>query len=85
MKIDFGENFGSSQLIKKNIDLGERIFVFDGYSIEGSVVNTQHFFLTKSAGQPKEKKLGECSPYRTIPGVGFSVQLVLWEAYDKVI
>jgi hypothetical protein len=39
-KIDLGENFGSSQLIKKNIDLGKRIFVFDGYYIEWYVVNT---------------------------------------------
>jgi hypothetical protein len=39
MKIDLGENFGSSQLIKKNIDSGKRIFVLDGYRIERSVVN----------------------------------------------
>jgi hypothetical protein len=40
-KIDLGENFGSSQLIKKNIDSGKRIFVLDGYCIERSVINTQ--------------------------------------------
>jgi hypothetical protein len=40
-KINLGENFGSSQLIKKNINLGKRIFVLDGYCIEQSVVNTQ--------------------------------------------
>jgi hypothetical protein len=40
MKIDLGENFGSSQLIKKNINAGKGIFVFDGYHIERSVVNT---------------------------------------------
>jgi hypothetical protein len=40
-KIDLGENFGSSQLIKKNINSGKRIFVLDGYCIEQSVVNTQ--------------------------------------------
>jgi hypothetical protein len=40
MKIDLGENFGSSQLIEKDIDLGKRIFVLDGYCIERSVVNT---------------------------------------------
>jgi hypothetical protein len=40
-KIDLGENFGSSQLIKKNIDLGKRIFVLDGYCIERSIVNTR--------------------------------------------
>jgi hypothetical protein len=31
----------SSQLIEKNINTGKRIFVFDGYPIERSVVNTQ--------------------------------------------
>jgi hypothetical protein len=40
-KIDFGENFGSSQLIKKNIDSGKRIFILDGYCIERSVIDTQ--------------------------------------------
>jgi hypothetical protein len=40
-KINLGENFGSNQLIKKNIDSGKRIFVLDGYCIERSVVNTQ--------------------------------------------
>jgi hypothetical protein len=40
-KIDLGENFGSSQLIKKNINSRKRIFVLDGYCIEWSVVNTQ--------------------------------------------
>jgi hypothetical protein len=34
---------------------------------------------------PKEKNLGECSPNLTIPGVVFLVQIVLWEAYDKVV
>jgi hypothetical protein len=33
-KIDLGENFDSSQLIKKNIDSGKRIFVLDGHYIE---------------------------------------------------
>jgi hypothetical protein len=40
-KINLGENFGSSQLIKKNINSGKRIFVLYGYCIERSVVNTQ--------------------------------------------
>jgi hypothetical protein len=41
MKVDLGENFGSSQLIKKNIDSGKRIFVLDGDCIERSVIHTQ--------------------------------------------
>jgi hypothetical protein len=40
-KVDLGENFGSSQLIKKNIDSGKRIFVIDGDCIERSVIHTQ--------------------------------------------
>jgi hypothetical protein len=40
MKIDLGENSGSSQLIKKNIDSGKRIFVFDGHRIERSIIHT---------------------------------------------
>jgi hypothetical protein len=39
-EIDLGENFGSSQLIKKNIDSGKRIFVLDGYCIERPVIHT---------------------------------------------
>jgi hypothetical protein len=41
MEIDLGENSGSSQLIKKNVDSGKRIFVLDGHCIERSVINTQ--------------------------------------------
>jgi hypothetical protein len=40
-KVDLGENFGSTQLIKKNIDSGKRIFVLDGNCIERSVIHTQ--------------------------------------------
>jgi hypothetical protein len=40
MKIDLGENFGSSQLIKKNINSGKRIVGFDGHRIERFVVHT---------------------------------------------
>jgi hypothetical protein len=39
-KVDLGENFGSSQLIKKNIDSGKRIFVLDGDYIERLVIHT---------------------------------------------
>jgi hypothetical protein len=39
-KVNLGENSGSSQLIKENIDSGKRIFVLDGDCIEWSVVYT---------------------------------------------
>jgi hypothetical protein len=62
MKVDLGENFGSSQLIKKNIDSGEGIFVLDGYCIERSLIYTQPqatiFLLDKESGQPQGEELG---------------------------
>jgi hypothetical protein len=39
-KVNLREDFGSSQLIKKNIDSRERIFVLDGDCIERSVIYT---------------------------------------------
>jgi hypothetical protein len=38
MKVDLREDFGISQLIKKNIDSGKQVFVFDGDCIERSVI-----------------------------------------------
>jgi hypothetical protein len=38
MKIDLREDFGTSQLIKKNVNSGKRVFVFDGDRIEWSVI-----------------------------------------------
>jgi hypothetical protein len=53
-KVNVGEHFGSSQLIKKNINSGKRIFVLDGHCIERSVVNTQSqatiFLFDKESG-----------------------------------
>jgi hypothetical protein len=40
LKIDLEENLDSSQLIEKNINVGKRIFVFNGHHIERSVVHT---------------------------------------------
>jgi hypothetical protein len=60
-KIDLGENFGSSQLIKKNINSGKRIFVLDGYCIEQSVVNTQTqvaiFLFDKERGTTPRRRI----------------------------
>jgi hypothetical protein len=59
-KIDLGENFGSSQLIKKNINSGKRIFVHDGHCIERSVINTQPqatiFLFDKESGTTPRRK-----------------------------
>jgi hypothetical protein len=61
-KVDFREDFGTSQLIKKNIDSGKRVFVFDGDCIERAVIYAHlklpSFFLKKRAGQPQEEELG---------------------------
>jgi hypothetical protein len=59
-KVDLGENFGSSQLIKNNIDSGKRIFVLDGDCIERSVIHTQSqatifLFDEKSGTTPKRR------------------------------
>jgi hypothetical protein len=90
MKIDLGENSGSSQLIKKNVDSGKRVFVLGGHCIEWSVIHTQPqatiFLLDKESGAtPRRRARGEYNPYLTAPGVGFTVRLILWEAYDKVV
>jgi hypothetical protein len=37
-KVDLREDFGTSQLIKKNIDSRKRVFVFDGDYIEWSII-----------------------------------------------
>jgi hypothetical protein len=37
-KVDLREDFGTSQLIKKNVDSGKRVFVFDGDCIERAVI-----------------------------------------------
>jgi hypothetical protein len=59
-KIDLGENFVSSQLIKKNIDSEKRIFVLDGHWIERSVINTQPqatiFLFDKESGTTPRRR-----------------------------
>jgi hypothetical protein len=39
-KIDLGKDFGTSQLIKENINAGQLIFILDGHRIEWTIVNT---------------------------------------------
>jgi hypothetical protein len=40
MMIDLGKDLGTGMLIKKNVDVRQRIFVLDGDSIQGPVMNT---------------------------------------------
>jgi hypothetical protein len=88
-KVDLGENFGSGQLIKKNIDSRKRIFVLDGYCIERSVIHTQPqatiFLFDEKSGTTPRRRARANNPYLTAPGVGFSVRLILWEAYGKAV
>jgi hypothetical protein len=37
-KVDLREDFGTNQLVKKNIDSRKRVFVFDGDCIEWSII-----------------------------------------------
>jgi hypothetical protein len=59
-KIDTGENSGSSQLIKKNINSGKRIFVLDGHCIERPVIRTQPqatiFLFDKESGATPRRR-----------------------------
>jgi hypothetical protein len=59
-EIDPRENSGSSQLIKKNVDLGKRVFVLNGYYIEWSVIHTQPqatiFLLDKESGTTPRRR-----------------------------
>jgi hypothetical protein len=59
-KVDLGENSGSSQLIKKNIDSEKRIFVLDGHCIERSIIHTQPqatiFLLDKESGATPRRR-----------------------------
>jgi hypothetical protein len=88
-EIDLGENSGANQLIKKNIDSGKRIFVLHGHRIERSIIHTQRqatiFLFNKESGTTPGRSSGECNPYLTTPGVGFSVRPIPWQAYDKVV
>jgi hypothetical protein len=59
-KVNLEENFVYSQLIKKNVDSGKRIFVLDGYCIEWSIIHTQPqatiFLLDKESGTTPRRR-----------------------------
>jgi hypothetical protein len=58
-KVSLREDFGSSQLIKKNIDSGKRVFVLDGDCIERSIIHTLQatifLFDEKSGTTPRRR------------------------------
>jgi hypothetical protein len=65
-KIDLGKDFGTSQLIKEDINAGQRIFILDCHRIEWTIVNTNPqatiFFFTKRVGLPQGEELGRIYP-----------------------
>jgi hypothetical protein len=59
-KVNLREDFGSSQLIKKNIDSGKRVLVLDGDCIEWSIIHTHSqatifLFDEKSRTTPRRR------------------------------
>jgi hypothetical protein len=59
-KVNLREDFGSSQLMKKNIDSGKRIYVLDVDCIKRSVIHTHSLatifiFDEKSGTTPRRR------------------------------
>jgi hypothetical protein len=59
-KVDLREDFGTSQLIEKNIDSRKRVFVFDGDCIEWSIIyahsqSTIFLFDKESMATPRRR------------------------------
>jgi hypothetical protein len=61
-KINFGEDPGSSQLIKQHVNAGKGVLIFDGDRIERAVsthsLKLPSFFLKRVQDIPKEKNSG---------------------------
>jgi hypothetical protein len=87
-KIDLGKHFGTSQLIKEDINAGQRIFILDCHRIEWTIVNTHPqatiFFSQKEWDSPKDKNLGGYTLYQAILAIDSSTRLALWVASDRV-
>jgi hypothetical protein len=88
-KIDRGKYFGTSQLIKENINAGQGIFILDCHRIEWVIVHTHpqttiFLFSQKERGFPKEKNLGGHTLYQAILAIDSSTRLALWVAFGKV-
>jgi hypothetical protein len=58
-KVDLREDFGTSQLVKKNIDSRKRVFVFDGDCIEWSIIyahSQDTIFLLNKEGRATPRR-----------------------------
>jgi hypothetical protein len=66
-EIDLGKDFGTSQLIKEDINAGLRIFILDCHCIEWMVVNTHPqttiFLLHKKSGTPSRRRTWADIPF----------------------
>jgi hypothetical protein len=65
MKIDLGEDLSTDKLIKKNVDTGQWIFILDGDSIQGPIIDAQPqrlIFFTNNAGEPRGEELIQIYP-----------------------
>jgi hypothetical protein len=65
-KINLGKDLGTSQLIKENVDAGQRIFILNCHRIEWTIVDahpqTTIFLFHKESGLPKGEELGRIYP-----------------------
>jgi hypothetical protein len=86
-KINLGKDLGTSQLIKKNINAGQRIFILNCHRVEWTIVNahpqTTIFFSQTERYFPKEKNLGGYIPYQAILATEPSTLPVLWVAFGR--
>jgi hypothetical protein len=87
-KINLGKDFGTSQLIKENINAGQRIFILNCHRIEWTIVNTHPqttiFLFHKQSGTfPKRRTWGGYIPYQAILATELSTLPVLWVAFSK--
>jgi hypothetical protein len=65
-KIDLEKDFGTSQLIKENINAGQQILILDCHRIEWTIVNTHPqttiLLFSQRAGIPQGEELGRIYP-----------------------
>jgi hypothetical protein len=75
-KIDLGEDFGTSQLIKGDINAGQQIFILDCHHIEWTIVNTHPqatiLLFHKKSGTPPRRRT-----WADLPLIKQFLQLIL--------
>jgi hypothetical protein len=66
-KIDHGKDFGTSQLVKENINAGQRIFILYCHRIEWTIVNTHLqttiFLFHEQGGTPPRRRTWADIPF----------------------